>query len=150
MTELVQMNMIQALNNALDMYMAREATAIIMGEDVGGFGGVFRVTEGLVDKYGPMRVMDSPLAESVIGTFAERRGYLNNDQLNALNTFTGTPNGSLPARNPTGSVPPWTSRPLYVVASSASTSASAWAQVAKMRFILCRGTLLHSISTLKG
>ena len=43
-------------------------------------------------------------------------------------TFTGTPNGNLPARNPTGGIPPWTSRPLYVVASSASTSASAEAR----------------------
>ena len=69
MTELVQMNMIQALNNALDMYMAREATAIIMGEDVGGFGGVFRVTEGLQQKYGAQRVFDTPLAEAgIVGT----------------------------------------------------------------------------------
>ena len=46
-TELLQMNMIQTLNNALDIHMQREANAIIMGEDIGGFGGVFRVTEGL-------------------------------------------------------------------------------------------------------
>jgi 2-oxoisovalerate dehydrogenase E1 component beta subunit len=69
MTDLVQMNMIQALNDALDIYMAREATAIIMGEDVGGFGGVFRVTEGLQQKYGAERVFDTPLAESgIVGT----------------------------------------------------------------------------------
>ncbi|MBI4537244.1 MAG: alpha-ketoacid dehydrogenase subunit beta [candidate division NC10 bacterium] len=63
------MNMIQALNNALDIYMRREATAIIMGEDVGGFGGVFRVTEGLQQKYGAERVFDTPLAEAgIVGT----------------------------------------------------------------------------------
>jgi 2-oxoisovalerate dehydrogenase E1 component beta subunit len=69
MTELVQMNMIQALNNALDTYMGREAAAIIMGQDVGGFGGVFRVTEGLQQKYGAGRVFDTPLAEAgIVGT----------------------------------------------------------------------------------
>lgn len=69
MTELVQMNMIQALNNALDIHMQRESHAIIMGEDVGGFGGVFRVTEGLQQKYGGDRVFDTPLAEAgIVGT----------------------------------------------------------------------------------
>ncbi len=67
--ELVQMNMIQALNNALDIYMQREPNAIIMGEDVGAFGGVFRVTEGLQQRYGVERVFDTPLAESgIVGT----------------------------------------------------------------------------------
>ncbi|MCZ6677169.1 MAG: alpha-ketoacid dehydrogenase subunit beta [Candidatus Poribacteria bacterium] len=66
MTELVEMNMIQALNNALDIHMHRESNAIIMGEDIGGFGGVFRVTEGLQQKYGPDRVFDTPLAETGI------------------------------------------------------------------------------------
>jgi 2-oxoisovalerate dehydrogenase E1 component beta subunit len=67
--ELTQMNMIQAINNALDIHMQREANAIIMGEDVGGFGGVFRVTEGLQQKYGAERVFDTPLAEAgIVGT----------------------------------------------------------------------------------
>ena len=68
-TELVEMNMIQALNDAMDIHMQREANAIIMGEDVGGFGGVFRVTEGLQQKYGTQRVFDTPLAEAgIVGT----------------------------------------------------------------------------------
>ncbi len=66
MPELTQMNMIQALNEALDIYLQREPTAIILGEDVGGFGGVFRVTEGLQHKYGAERVFDTPLAEAGI------------------------------------------------------------------------------------
>jgi len=66
MAELVQMNMIQALNNALDIYMQREPNAVILGEDAGAFGGVFRVTEGLQQKYGPERVFDTPLAEAGI------------------------------------------------------------------------------------
>lgn len=69
MSDLIQMTMIQALNNALDIYMAREQAAIVMGEDVGGFGGVFRVTEGLQQKYGDERVFDTPLAEAgIVGT----------------------------------------------------------------------------------
>jgi 2-oxoisovalerate dehydrogenase E1 component beta subunit len=69
MPELAQLNMIQALNDALDLHLRREETAIIMGEDVGGFGGVFRVTEGLQQKYGVRRVFDTPLAEAgIVGT----------------------------------------------------------------------------------
>ncbi len=69
MPELKQVNMIQALNDALDTYMAREETAVILGEDVGAFGGVFRVTEGLQARYGAERVVDTPLAEAgIVGT----------------------------------------------------------------------------------
>lgn len=66
MAEAQQLNMIQALNNALDLYLAREDAAVIMGEDVGLFGGVFRVTSGLQEKYGCERVFDTPLAEAGI------------------------------------------------------------------------------------
>jgi pyruvate/2-oxoglutarate/acetoin dehydrogenase E1 component len=66
MAEAQQLNMIQALNNALDLYLAREDAACIMGEDVGLFGGVFRVTSGLQEKYGSERVFDTPLAEAGI------------------------------------------------------------------------------------
>lgn len=66
MSELAQMNTIQALNDALHTHMQREANAVMMGEDVGGFGGVFRVTEGLQQKYGADRVFDTPLAEAGI------------------------------------------------------------------------------------
>jgi 2-oxoisovalerate dehydrogenase E1 component beta subunit len=66
MTESKQLNMIQALNDALDLYMEREEAAVILGEDVGLFGGVFRVTQGLQEKYGSERVFDTPLAEAGI------------------------------------------------------------------------------------
>lgn len=59
-------NMVQALNQALDMEMASDQSVVILGEDVGINGGVFRVTEGLIQKYGPERVIDTPLAESAI------------------------------------------------------------------------------------
>jgi pyruvate dehydrogenase E1 component beta subunit len=58
------MTMVQAINQALAQEMARDDRYLILGEDVGRDGGVFRVTEGLVDKFGPGRVIDTPLAES--------------------------------------------------------------------------------------
>ena len=59
-------NMVTALNNALDQIMAENKDVVILGEDVGKDGGVFRVTDGLFDKYGRDRVLDTPLAESSI------------------------------------------------------------------------------------
>ena len=63
---MTQMNMIQALNSAMDVMMARDPSVVLMGEDVGYFGGVFRATEGLQRKYGEHRVLDSPIAEGGI------------------------------------------------------------------------------------
>ena len=60
------MNMIQALNSAHDVMMQRDDNIVVMGEDVGYFGGVFRVTEGLQKKYGKVRVFDTPIAENGI------------------------------------------------------------------------------------
>jgi pyruvate dehydrogenase E1 component beta subunit len=57
-------NMVQALNQALSQEMERDSRVVILGEDIGVDGGVFRVTEGLVQKFGARRVMDTPLAES--------------------------------------------------------------------------------------
>jgi 2-oxoisovalerate dehydrogenase E1 component beta subunit len=63
------MNIIQAVNSALDIEMARDKGVVILGEDVGKFGGVFRATSGLQEKYGEDRVFDTPLAEAgIIGT----------------------------------------------------------------------------------
>ncbi len=60
------MNMIQALNSAHDIMLERDETTVVLGEDVGYFGGVFRVTEGLQKKYGKSRVFDTPIAENGI------------------------------------------------------------------------------------
>ena len=60
------MNMIQALNSAHDVMMERDANVVALGEDVGYFGGVFRVTEGLQRKYGKTRVFDTPISENGI------------------------------------------------------------------------------------
>lgn len=63
------MNMVQAINDALDIKLKEDNNIVVYGEDVGFEGGVFRVTEGLQQKYGEDRVFDSPLAESaIVGT----------------------------------------------------------------------------------
>jgi len=65
----MQANMVNALNNAIQLAMQENDKMVILGEDVGKDGGVFRVTEGLLDKFGEERVIDTPLAESgIIGT----------------------------------------------------------------------------------
>ena len=67
---MVEMNMIQSLNSALDNLLESDENVLIFGEDVGYFGGVFRVTDGLQDKYGKRRVFDAPLAEGGIAAIA--------------------------------------------------------------------------------
>src|SRR5438093_9151417 len=66
---MAKLNMVKALNLALLQEMERDEDVLVMGEDVGVDGGVFRVTEDLHRKFGSKRVIDSPLAEAaVIGT----------------------------------------------------------------------------------
>jgi pyruvate dehydrogenase E1 component beta subunit len=66
---MAKLNMVQAINLALHEEMGRDPTVLVMGEDVGVDGGVFRVTEGLLEKFGSERVIDTPLAESgIVGT----------------------------------------------------------------------------------
>jgi pyruvate dehydrogenase E1 component beta subunit len=63
------LNMIQAVNEALRLEMRRDRDVVVLGEDVGKFGGVFRATQGLYDEFGADRVIDTPLAESgIVGT----------------------------------------------------------------------------------
>jgi 2-oxoisovalerate dehydrogenase E1 component beta subunit len=63
------MNIIQAVNDALRIEMRREPKVVVLGEDIGKFGGVFRATHGLYEEFGPERVIDTPLAEGgIIGT----------------------------------------------------------------------------------
>ena len=63
------MNIIQAVNDALSIEMALDERVVILGEDIGKFGGVFRATKGLLDKFGSDRVLDTPLSENgIVGT----------------------------------------------------------------------------------
>jgi len=64
-----EMNIIQAVNDALRLEMRRDPRVVVLGEDVGRFGGVFRATSGLQEEFGPERCVDTPLAESgIVGT----------------------------------------------------------------------------------
>lgn len=63
------MNMIQAINSALDVMLGRDPDVLIFGEDVGYFGGVFRATDGLMAKHGLTRCFDTPISEGgIVGT----------------------------------------------------------------------------------
>ncbi len=65
----MQANMVMAINDALRIAMENDSKVVLLGEDIGKDGGVFRVTEGLLAKFGEKRVIDTPLAESgIIGT----------------------------------------------------------------------------------
>jgi pyruvate dehydrogenase E1 component beta subunit len=63
---MAKLNMVQAINMALHQEMERDKSVLVLGEDIGVDGGVFRLTEGLLDKFGSKRVIDTPLAESAI------------------------------------------------------------------------------------
>jgi pyruvate dehydrogenase E1 component beta subunit len=67
---MTKLNMVEAINLALREEMERDDRMVILGEDVGREGGVFRVTDGLQEKFGPDRVVDTPLAESGIVAIA--------------------------------------------------------------------------------
>lgn len=63
------MNIIEAVRNALQTQMRLDTRVVVLGEDIGKFGGVFRATSGLYDEFGSDRVIDTPLAEAgIIGT----------------------------------------------------------------------------------
>src|ERR1044072_8364880 len=60
------MTYLQAISDAMREEMRADERVFVMGEDIGVFGGAFKVTDGFIDEFGPMRVMDTPLAESAI------------------------------------------------------------------------------------
>jgi 2-oxoisovalerate dehydrogenase E1 component beta subunit len=71
-----RMNMIEAINSALDVMLSRDPNVILMGEDIGYFGGVFRCTAGLQEKHGLTRVFDTPISEcGIIGAAVGMGAY---------------------------------------------------------------------------
>src|SRR5438105_15293688 len=73
---MARMNMVQALNSAMDVMMARDDNVVVFGEDVGYFGGVFRCTQGLQQKYGAARCFDAPISElGIVGTAIGMAAY---------------------------------------------------------------------------
>src|SRR3546814_18674149 len=63
---MARMTMIEAIRSAIDVSMGRDEDVVVFGEDVGYFGGVFRCTQGLQQKYGKTRCFDTPISESGI------------------------------------------------------------------------------------
>ncbi|MCA9566180.1 MAG: alpha-ketoacid dehydrogenase subunit beta, partial [Myxococcales bacterium] len=63
---MAELTMIEAIRLALARAMAEDGRVVVLGEDVGVNGGVFRATEGLADRFGRARVLDTPLAEALI------------------------------------------------------------------------------------
>lgn len=71
-----RMTMIEAIRDALDVMMGRDDRVVVYGEDVGYFGGVFRCTQGLQQKYGKTRCFDAPISESgIVGTAIGMAAY---------------------------------------------------------------------------
>lgn len=71
-----KINIVQAINDALSSEMERDSSVIVIGEDIGKDGGVFRATQGLLDKFGPKRIMDTPLSElGLVGTAVGLAAY---------------------------------------------------------------------------
>ena len=66
---MTQMNLVQAINSGLRSALRDNDDVLVMGEDVGRLGGVFRVTQGLREEFGADRVLDTPLSETgILGT----------------------------------------------------------------------------------
>jgi 2-oxoisovalerate dehydrogenase E1 component beta subunit len=71
-----RMSMIEAINSALDVMLSRDPDVVLMGEDIGYFGGVFRATAGLQAKHGNTRVFDTPISEcGIIGAGVGMAAY---------------------------------------------------------------------------
>lgn len=68
------MNMIQAINSAMDVALERDRAVTVFGQDVGYFGGVFRATDGLQGRHGASRVFDAPITEAGIVAVAVGMG----------------------------------------------------------------------------
>ena len=63
---MAQITYIDAINRTLHEEMARDETTFLIGEDTGIYGGVFKATRGLLEAFGPERIIDSPISESLI------------------------------------------------------------------------------------
>lgn len=65
-----QISMVEAIREAIDAEMARDDTVFVIGEDIGKIGGIFGCTRGLIEKYGPLRLRDTPISEGIISNAA--------------------------------------------------------------------------------
>ncbi|XP_035832253.1 pyruvate dehydrogenase E1 component subunit beta-1, mitochondrial isoform X2 [Helianthus annuus] len=89
-----EMTVRDALNSALDEEMAADPNVFVMGEEVGEYQGAYKITKGLLDKYGPERVLDTPITEAIdhVINSAAKSNYMSAGQINVPIVFRG-PNG---------------------------------------------------------
>lgn len=73
---MAEITYLEAIREALDEEMARDPNVFLLGEDIGAFGGAFKVTDGLFEKYGASRVVDSPISEIAIVGAAAGAGHM--------------------------------------------------------------------------
>ncbi len=73
---MAEITYLEAIREALDEEMARDQNVFLMGEDIGAFGGAFKVTDGLMKKYGEARVIDSPISEIALVGAAAGAGHM--------------------------------------------------------------------------
>jgi pyruvate/2-oxoglutarate/acetoin dehydrogenase E1 component len=73
---MAEITYLEAIRQALFDEMARDERVFVMGEDIGAYGGAFKVTDGLIDKYGEKRVIDSPISEQAIVGSAIGASYM--------------------------------------------------------------------------
>ena len=69
---MAEITYIDAINRTLHDEMARDETTFLIGEDTGIYGGVFKATRGLLEEFGPERINDSPISESLIAGIMQR------------------------------------------------------------------------------
>jgi pyruvate/2-oxoglutarate/acetoin dehydrogenase E1 component len=69
-----EVTFVEALRTTLEEEMRRDPSLMLIGEDIGRYGGIFGVTKGLLDKFGPERVRSTPISESAIIGFAPMKG----------------------------------------------------------------------------
>ena len=101
---MTELTLAKAVNSGLRRALSDDDRVVLLGEDIGQLGGVFRVTDGLQRDFGTERVMDMPLAESgIIGMAIVRRRHLVN--------VTRSPHGCFPVRN--RAAERWTNSPRW-------------------------------------
>ena len=128
---MAELTLVQAVNAALARAMEEDERVLVLGEDVGVDGGVFRATDGLLDRFGPTRVFDTPLAETVIAGASiglAAQGFRPVAEIQFMGFIYSTLDQMIshaartPLANPwPADVPRWCSGPLSVAASGRSS-----------------------------
>ena len=95
-TESREITFAQAINEAMHEEMDRDHSVIVMGEDVAAFGGVYKLTQGLLARFGPEQVWDTPISEpSLVGLGRRSRGYrIAANRRSDVRRFSGLGHGS--------------------------------------------------------